>query len=77
MSTGPTILCFPLFFFPVHINAITCFDFNKSKIINSLNQQGLLQNTLMSSQTVSSVSGLSPPRKTMNWVQQKIQGFYG
>lgn len=38
MSTGPTLLCFLLFLFPILINAITGFDFNKCKIINSLNQ---------------------------------------
>lgn len=38
MATGAAILCCPLFLFPFCINARTCFDFNKCKIINSLNQ---------------------------------------
>lgn len=79
----PLVLLSSAFLFPVLINVITCFDFSKCKIINSLNQhnqQGFCT-TLWCSARPSVQCQFSPlPDKTtwgMDWVPWNSRwGFY-
>lgn len=80
----PLVLPSSAFLFPLLINGITCFDFSKCKIINSLNQhnqQGFCKTLWCSARpSVQCQFSLLPDKTTwgMDWVPWNSRwGFYG